>query len=311
MNPTGKEVYVDPVLTNISVKYQNPAYIAGEVMPVVEVEKDSGYYYKYDKSSFRTANDDRAPGTRANKVNYGLTKVAYGPLTEHSLETDITKEDMDAADTVLDAEQDATEMVTDVLLLNREKGLADYMANTSNITQNVTLSSTDQWSDYDGSDPIGVIKTARQTVASGSGMLPNTLVLSEQVYMTLQQHPDLLERFKYSERGLLTTEHMKALFEVDKVLVARARVNSAKEGQTDSMAYVWGKHAWLLYIAPVIRPRIVTFGVHLAKKPTAGGVKTEKWFEIGTNTTYVRTSMYYKRWPVATECAYLIKNAIA
>lgn len=308
MNPTGKEVYVDPVLTNVSIAYKNEAYVADQVMPVLEVDKESGYYYEYDKAQFRVANDDRAPGARANKIHYGLSKKTYGPLTEHSLETDVTVEDEKMADTVLKPLTDATELVKEALLVSKEKGLSTYMANTANITQNVTLAGGQQWSDYANSDPIGDVTTARKTVQASIFRRPNSIIMGSEVYYKLQHHPDLLERFKYSERGVLTVDHLKALFEVDNLYVAYAKENSAKEGQTDATADIWGKHLWVFYKEARVQPKVVTFGFHLMLK---GSEQAEKWYEVGTKTTYVRVSMNYERKPVAALACYLVKNAVA
>ena len=86
MGPVQQQVYIDVVLGQISIAYQNENYIADTIFPQLMVQKRTGIYFVYDKSKFRQVNDYRAPRTRAQQVEYGLTQASYGPLLEHALE---------------------------------------------------------------------------------------------------------------------------------------------------------------------------------------------------------------------------------
>lgn len=314
--PTVNQIHVDPLLTELSVAYQNDDYVARQIMPTMAVSKKSGIYYVYDKSQFRPTDDERAPGNRANRVEFGMTQATYGPLVEHALEDGVPDEVADEYPSREQAYEDATENIRDRLLVNEESSLATYMANTANLTSNTTLSGTSQWSDYGNSDPISVIETARNTVRTNIMKRPNTLLLSDPVYQKLRHHPDLLERFKYSERGVLTKDHLAALFEVDKVIVAAAMYNSAAEGATDSMADLWGKHAWLIYVNPRPSRRSVSFGYTMQMTTMRNGqavpnFTAERWYQGPEKTTFIRVLGNYDQHVVAAGSAYLIKNAVA
>ena len=43
--PQSNEVHIDAALTNLSVGYQNPAFIADRLAPVVPVRKQSDKYF--------------------------------------------------------------------------------------------------------------------------------------------------------------------------------------------------------------------------------------------------------------------------
>ena len=307
MKPTKSDVYVDPVLTNISIAYQNEDYISEKILPLVKVAKDSGYYFKYDKSKFRPVNDERAPGTRAARVGYGLVKATYGPIIEHALEQEVPDEIVEQADNPLDPKFDATENVTERILVAKERKLAVVMADTSILTQNVTLSGTSQWSDYANSDPISDIKRGKQVIHASIFREPNTLVLGKPVFDKLVDHPDIIDRIKYSALGVATTDLLARLFGVNNVIIAGAGYNTAKEGQADVMDYIWGKHAWLLYIEPNPGIRRLSFGYTFYTNPR----KVESWYEQQIKSTIIRVSDYYEQKLVAVEAAYLIKNAVA
>lgn len=308
MNPTRKDVHVDPVLTNISVAYQPQMYLAARIMPEVTVQKKSGIYFRYDRSKFRQEDDNRAPGTEANTVQYGLTQDTYGPVTEHSLQDDVPDELADEYPTQFDAYQDAAEHLKERLLVNREKALADYMANTANITQNETLSGSSQFSDYANSDPFAKVETARNTVRSSIMRLPNTLIVGYEVHQKLIHHPDLIERVKYSQKAVLTVELLKSLFNIDNYWVADQQYISSKEGQSETVADIWGKHMWVGYIDPAPRRKSITFGWHFVYDK---GTKTDRWYEIKKKTTFIRTELHYVREVVAASAMFLYKNAVA
>ncbi len=306
--PAQADVFQDPLLTNISVKFTNTEYIAEQIFPTVKVAKKTGNYFVYDKDNLRVDDDERASGTRANRINWNLTKASYGPLVEHSLEGDIPYEIRDAADSPLDIRTDTTLAVTEKVWLRKEKKLATDLANTAKITQNITLSGTDQWSDYSNSDPFDDVQTAKNTIQLNGLMAPNTLIISYEVFAKLIHHPDLIERIKYSQKAVLTEELLASVFQVERVIVGKAVENTAKENQTAVMAYVWGKHAVLAFITPSPGIRKLSFGYHLQ---LTNGRVVDRWDEPAVKTEFVRVTDYFEPKIIAVEAAYLIKNAVA
>jgi hypothetical protein len=85
------------------------------------------------------------------------------------------------------------------------------------------------------SDPIRVITNQSIEMASKTGYRPNTLVLSPRVFYALKNHEDILDRIKYTQKGIVTTDLLATLFEVDNVYVAWAVVNTAAQGEEDNM----------------------------------------------------------------------------
>lgn len=305
--PTLNTVIVDPVLANVSVKYKNEEYISDVIAPVQTVTKKTGIYFKYDKSNFRIVDSLRAPGSPSNEVGYNLSKETF-ETKNHALKQFVEDELVEQSDAPLTPETDATENVTDRLILEREKALADWMSNTANITQNTTLSGTSQWSDYTNSNPFGNVATARSVVRAAIGVEPNTLVLGYDTFSTLCDHPDIVDRVKYSQFGVVGEPELARAFKVRQILIGKALYNTATEGQTDALSNVWGKHAWLVYISPNARAiKQVTFAWTFELK--ARNVK--KWRDEDREGMYVRVGMDYTQKIVAAEAAYFIKNAVA
>lgn len=302
---------VDPMLSNVAIAYGNEEYIADKVFKPFPVAKQSGKHFVYDQGRFRINDTERASGSNSNEVTLKLTTGTAYFCEDHALKQFVPDEDRDNAVIKGSPFIDATENVRDMLLVSKEKALADYMANTANLTQNTTLTGTDQWSDFLNSDPFGDVQTAKTTIHAAVFKKPNTLILGKQVYDKLMHHPDLLDRVKYSQKGVITIDLLKQLFDVQNVFIGAAGYNSAEEGQTDSMSYLWGKHAWLCYIAPKVERKMITLGLtyqwkNMQAKRLRG---TDEEDRVGT---YVRLGNdYYDQQAVAVTCAYLIKNAIA
>jgi len=302
-----QDVVIDPALSNVSVKYTNDSFIADQIFPVMPVSKQTGKYYIYDKSNLRVDKTNRAVGSGANEVDFGLSTGTFA-CDDHALKGFVADEIQDQAEAALNPLIDETEMLTEKLLLDREVALAAIINATGTMTSNTTLAGTSQWSDYTNSDPIGDIRTARTTVHANTFKKPNTLILGKQVFDMLCDHPDIVERVKYSALGVVTAELLARVFQVEKVLVGEAGKNSAVEGQTDSLAYVWGKHAVVAYIAPKVGLKTLTLGITFTYKTRM----VKRWRDEDREGTYVRIGQdNYVQKLVAVGCGYLIYNAIA
>jgi len=304
---TQRDVVVDPVLSNVSIKFSNEGFIAEKVMPILRVNKQTGKYYTYDKANFRRDVTLRATGSPANEVEYGLSTSSF-VCQDHALKDFVADEIRDQADSPLNPLVDSTENLTEKMMIDKEKILALVMADTAKLTQNTTLAGTDQWSDYTNSDPIGDVRTARTTIHKNSFKKPNTLVLSKEVLDILVDHPQIIERVKYSQLGVITEELLARVFQVERVIVGEAGENTATEGATDVLAYIWGKHAWLVYISPRVGIKTLTFGWTFTYKSR----QVKRWRNEDREGTYIRVGQdNYVQVIISALCAYLIKAAVA
>jgi len=265
--PSVNNVHIDAILTNISVAYlQNTNnFIADKVFPVVPVDKKSNLYFKYTKDDwFRDEAQRRADGTASAGSGYGLTTDTY-QADVFAFHKDIGDQTRANADNPLNPDMEATQFVTQRLLLRREVQWAtDFFqggvwgtdavagAYTAGGTTYIPgTNSTVKWSDYTNALPIVDVEYGKYTVLQNTGYEPNTLVLSYPVFQKLKAHPTLVDRYKYTQTGAIITEDLLAqLFGLDRVLVAKAVVNSADEGLSGSYNFTANNNALLCYSAP-------------------------------------------------------------
>jgi hypothetical protein len=59
-------------------------FIADSIFPVVPVSKQTGKYYIFDKSNLRIDKTNRAAGSGANEVDYGLLTASFS-CDDHAL----------------------------------------------------------------------------------------------------------------------------------------------------------------------------------------------------------------------------------
>jgi len=307
---------IDPLLTEISKSYSNKNFIADIIFPRVTVNDIYGSYYVYDKSGFRIEKDLRTGKARANRVDYGMSLATYGPLLEHSLEQGIEDDEKKFMGEEK-ARENATRNVTSKVMLNHEKMVADKISDTAVVTQNETLSGTSQFSDYNNSDPLAKIATALDTIdatAINAGAR-KVIFMGYQVWSVLRNHPDLRDMLGIANnRTPITPAQAATFFEVDEIVIGNAKYDSAKEGQTSSLSYVWGKNLWVAALASPsgANGQFELSQVNPGYTLQLGDARyVDRWDEREVKTEFVRFNDYFEPKLVAAEALFLYKNAVA
>ena len=318
--PTPSSVHVNRPLTAISIAFmQNQnRFIASKVFPTVSVKKQSDRYFVYDKQQwFRSDAKYRAPGTESAGSGFTIDNTPSYFANTVALHTDVDDDTRANADDPLSPDRDATEFVSRGIMLKREltwaskfftTGVWDGSTTGGDITPGVLWSAG-------GSTPIEDIRAQIHAVDTKTGLTPNKLVLGAEVWNILQDHPDFLDRIKYTQKGIVTADLLAQVLELDEVLIAKALQDTANEGAAAAMSYIFGKDALLVYAAP--RPAI--------KTPSAG--YTFAWTgKFGANAEGVVMSRFrmdhlrsdrvegeaaYDQKIVSSECGAFFSGAIA
>lgn len=302
-------------LTQIALSYTNEAFIADAVLPKVPVGSRSFKWLKHTKEErFTIPETIVGRKGRPTEVEFTATEQA-STVSDYGLDDVIPVEDVESAPPGVNPIGKAVEGIAELIMLDREKRVADtiFAAATYPVGNKVTLSGTTQWSDYANSDPLSAM------LAAMDGMLvrPNTLVLSQAVWTKLRQHPKLIAAL-YPAGGNAATggifagqQNLAQLLELDSVIIGKGWHNTAKPGQTASMARLWGKHAAMLYINPQAGPTNgITFGFTASWGTRVAGSMPEP--KVGLRGgTRVRTGETLKELIVASDVGYFFENAIA
>jgi len=262
------DLHVDAQLSNVSVRYKNHSYIGLQLMPEVKVKKESDKFVLYGKTNIKTPSTLRASKAEANRAEYTILGRDTYSCDEHALKDYVNDRDREYADDPLAPEMDVTEELTDLLLLDHEVLVATQVGTAANYDSghSTTLTGTDQWSDYANSDPIGDVRTAIKKVLSVTGVKPNVFWMGYEVWVILQDHPDLLARTTSVGKDV-TLARVAEVFGVEKVLIGEAIKDVAPSGVIGTPSFVWGKDAGVMYVTPSPGVRKVSYGYTFVSRP--------------------------------------------
>lgn len=259
-------VHIDRALTNVAVMYQNREYIADRVFPVVNVGKKSDKFFKFKpETMFNIAAVDivgaeSVPGRPAPALD---TAGTYS-CRDRALMDFISIDEELNADAPLQPRIDVTEILTNYLMLAREKRVADIVFSSGNYGSNTAaLSGASRWDTSTG-DPVSNILAALRAPL----VRPNTMVIGEEAWDGLRTSPKLLQYVlsrANTSNGvtplMLDAQTIAAAFRLDNVFIGESIYNTAAEGASASYSRIWGKSCALIRVEPNPSPRRTqTFG---------------------------------------------------
>jgi hypothetical protein len=304
----------DIPLTNVSQAFFNDPtqFIAEQLAPMVSVPKKTFNIWFYGKDTLKQALDDtRTRFGETNQVQGNIQSKAFGPLRGHELKDGIDFDQDEMAEAPLDFEIDITNLLSEKLAITKELAVHSLLSSTSTITNNVTLSGTNQWNNYASSAPLDDIRLGLDTQRLYGLKPANTIAMSYETYSWLSRHPQLIESVKYAGVVSLTQEMMLKLLAqwgVQNLIVSSAVYDSAAEGLAASNAYIWGQDVILGYVTKTPGLRTVNGAYTFTLE---NGRYVDSWFEQGKKTKWIRNNDYYVPQVVGAEAFYLIKSAIA
>ena len=234
MHPTQSDLHVNQPLTNVSVGYvlKSDAFISTKVFPIVNVNKQSDLYWRYSKSDWRRTDvKRRAPSTETPGVGWNVSTDTYFAHV-YGVHKDIDDQLRANADSNFKLDADATTFVTNQLLLKRDLDWAATYFRTGVWGQDFTgvgaTPGTDEFLQWQlaTSDPITQMAGLQIDFVRDTGFKANTLVIGANVLKALKNHPGIIDRIKYTQKGIVSTDLIATLFDVDRILVSYATVAS-------------------------------------------------------------------------------------
>lgn len=255
----GSQVPIDVPLTNISVAaFQNAeGFIADKVFPVVPVDLQSGVYYKFDEDELnRDTAQVRADASESAGDSYEIGKDRYQAdvwALHRDVGDQLQANYKDVPGTPLNS---AARFIVGKMRLRQERQFAaDFLkagvwgTDYAGIASGTPAAGQFLRFDNEASDPIEMVEQWKADISDKTGLEPNVLALGKRVWSKLKNHPAIIERFKYTTSENMSLEIIAALFELEKVIVSRAMVNTAKRGKGITNERVFDKGALLVHAA--------------------------------------------------------------
>lgn len=266
VNPNRSQIHIDRALTDISVAYMQDGrnFVNDKIFPSIGVQKQSNKYFVYDKGdSLRIHTQIRAGGTESAGAGFDINQDNYfcDPFALHH---DVNDQDRVNADEPIDLDRDGTEFVTQDIMMKKENDFFQAFFQTGIWGTDKDGSTADfvQW-DLASSNPITDVEDFVEIIVSNTGVSPEdiTLTYSPDVWRIVKNHPEVLDRIKYTQTGIVSASLVAAAMGIKQVLVARGVVNTAAKGQAATVGFMAPLKTALLTYAPA-SPSM--------KKPSAG-----------------------------------------
>lgn len=296
-NPTVADLHVNVPLTNVSVAYMQSAdsFIADKVFPRLPVDKQSNIYYRYSKSDWRRTDvEKRAPSTESAGTGWNTTTDQYF-CHVYAVHKDIDDQTRANADSIWNLDRDSTEFITNQHLLKRDVDWTNsyfksgvWATEKTGVAASPTGSQFLQW-DQASSDPIGDVAQWIIDFRQLTGFAPNVCVMGPYVMKALKQHPDILDRIKYTQKGIVTEDLIATLFDVDELFVTYATKavgpqipDAALQDAAASYSFIGDPKGLLFAYAPSTPSQLT---------PSAGYTFTWKGY-MGGNSMGVKVSKF-------------------
>lgn len=236
--------HVPKALADYSVKciQDRSVFGMGEVLaPTKKVGKETDAYFKYSVTEqFKKQSLIRADKARAQRLDLTELSSTQYVLANHSAAIEVSDRERANADPSVDPDFDAAQEITDLLLREKELDVAKtFFTSTSFSTNLLTLSSNAYDLDTVTSTPIDDARTATRGILQQCGQIANGVSMGRNTFDILIDHADVLDRIKWSERGIVGQDILAAVLGIDKVHVSDAVFNDSKAGLAASMTFMF------------------------------------------------------------------------
>lgn len=309
--PTISAVHIDRALSNLSLYYRNASYCADVISPAVNVAKESDKYFIYGKENFKIPPALRQDKAETEEITYSLSTDSYF-CEEYGYHELISDRERANSDDALRPDIDATEHITECLLLDREYRVSSLILDSTN-TQWGAYSTTHfsnlalAWDDKAAADPRGDFYYAKFQIFLDSRRQASHVFLPVEIAYRLAQMDQVDELRKYTDPGLLTNSGLPPMIWGLKVIECQSTYDRAFEGLAPAFTETWGTNVVFAFINPnPMGLKTLTFALSFQ----ARAFEVRKWREEKRRSDAIEVTHLYDSHIVAPACGFVYTNAI-
>lgn len=284
---------VPPILQNVSVQYNNPQYVADRVFRVINNCPPEAKIARYLKGAWmRDEAEMRGPGSEAMRGGYPVDYIDVIPK-EYAFAKEVPDEDREVANSMggppLQPDIDAIAFATDKMLLRREtRALAIIKATVWSGVAATGEDAQGLWAPAGNTNTFLLdVKARKETIRGNTGFTPNCLLIDAYTYACLTECDSVLDKIKYTQKGVLTADLLASICGLEEVIVAGAMKNTAKElksGADATLAPIWTVNTtkgmgFLFYRPPAAGLKTPAAGYIARSGLFPNGVRVTTWRE--------------------------------
>lgn len=313
---------IDTELTGVALSYPQGRLIADRVLPRLPgMAGEKFKWNKWTKSESFTIPDTKVGRKSApNEIEFTAEEV-LGQTEDYGLDDFIPLKDLRQAairGNTFRIRARAVTGLTRLIMLAREVRVANLVFDQAQYAaaNKVALVGVNQWNDKTNSDPLDDILTG----LDAAFVRPNKMTIGREPWSKLISHPKIATATGAATKssGIVRMEQIQELFELDEINVGESRLNTAKKGQPEAYARVWGKHCLLHWTDEMVQDtedEFITFGFTAVRElgngvdRVAGSIDDPKRGLEGGET--VRVGEAVDEVIAAADVAFFIENAVA
>lgn len=299
-----EDLRINAYLSEVARGYKNSAFIADNLFPVIDSELEKVDIFEFNKEAFSVYNTERAIRANSNVVSPKGFNKKSATLMEHDLAYPIDYREEEESKKVK-LQLHATNVVTEGLKLKQEKQCADLVQNPANYPtgNKIALAGNSKFSNYNQSDPIGVIEDAKDAISGKIAQDPNTMVIGHETWKILKRHPQIVGLISDNQNKIVTLNFLKEIFEIPNIFIGKA----VFVDESGNFVKVWSDNIVLAYTSSLSsRTEYDPAFAYTVKKKNA--LKIDEYTKEGNKVKYIRATDIYTPFMVGPEAGYLISG---
>jgi len=283
-------------LSNMSMAYfSKPTdYVATRIMPICPVAQSTGLFYTFSKEDLARDNVRRKPASgKVDPAVMGHTENSFNCKVDQIIVgiDQIGTLNYQRANAPVDPRRNKIRFITEQMNIHLDRMFAESYFKSgiwTNQLSGITGSTPGANQFYKFSDanfdPVNFFNQQKRNIRLTGRRTPNKLALGYDAYLALTEHPDVLERVKYTgstaNPAVVTKQVLAQLFGLEEVVVLESTFNNAELGQGENMEFICdSKGALLCY----------TTNTPAVDEPSAGYIFT--WDMLG-NGSWIATDQF-------------------
>ncbi len=282
-------IKVDKLLTGLAVRYTNNEFVGGSFLPDYGVSKESDKYRIFRKDGFFKGAPKKADGAITEEATLTYDEATYSTY-ERAIKDIVTDRAVQNADAPVRPKVDATNFLTEKVLLSEEIDRLALMAGSSGLGSSGTycanLTYTTAW--ISGTDPdiLSDLSAAIVIISKAIGKRPNRIGMTSEVSEAIGQDPKIQEILKYHTTAMIAGDVLPETLRKMVVTIADGLWNSSDEGQTATYEYILKYHVIMAFVDAANQ---LTLGRNFVSK----GFKVVRWRDEDREGEFIKVNKVY------------------
>jgi len=253
MTTTNTNYVVTPEQTGMVMEFKNRELVADLVMPIKKLRtKHTSFKYAERNlaDGFTVPSTLIGRGSKPNQATFSVMEKS-GICVDYGLGSFIPQRDINEADgQVGDLVSDALTSIMNLVLLDREKRVADIVQSPSNYLSGKTIAveNGDKFDNPD-SDPLKYLLE----MLDKNLVRPNRMTIGQKAWTKLRTHPKIVKAAhgNAGDSGVASRQIVAELLELQEIIVGASRINASRKGKEMVLENCWGNNVALHYCEPV------------------------------------------------------------